>query len=86
VRDNGVGIAPEYHGLVFRPLSRLEQVKEVGGTGMGLYIVRKIAEAHGGRVWLESAPGQGSTFYVRLPRFRERASGPVALPAEEAPH
>ncbi|MBI5481704.1 MAG: XylR N-terminal domain-containing protein [Deltaproteobacteria bacterium] len=73
VRDNGVGIETPYHHLIFRPLSRLEQVKEVGGTGMGLYIVRKIAEAVGGRAWVESEPGQGSTFYVRLPRLAERA-------------
>jgi signal transduction histidine kinase len=77
VRDNGVGIEPAYHQLVFRPLARLEQVKGVGGTGMGLYIVRKVAEASGGRAWVESEPGHGSTFFVRLPRLHERIGGPV---------
>jgi signal transduction histidine kinase len=74
VRDNGVGIAPEHHHLIFRPLSRLEQVRQVGGTGMGLYIVRKIAEAQGGKVWVESQLGLGSSFYVRLPRVPERTT------------
>ncbi|HEY3488666.1 MAG TPA: ATP-binding protein [Candidatus Deferrimicrobiaceae bacterium] len=74
VRDNGVGIAPEHHHLIFRPLARLEQVRQVGGTGMGLYIVRKIAEAQGGKAWVESQLGLGSTFYVRLPRVPERTT------------
>jgi signal transduction histidine kinase len=78
VRDNGVGIDPAHHHLIFRPLSRLEQVKEIAGTGMGLYIVRKIAEAGGGRAWVESEPGRGSTFQVRLPRLAERVGLPVA--------
>jgi signal transduction histidine kinase len=73
VRDNGVGISPEHHHLIFRPLSRLEQVKAVGGTGMGLYIVRKIAESQGGRAWVESQPDLGSTFYVRLPQAPEQS-------------
>jgi signal transduction histidine kinase len=77
VRDNGVGIDRAYHHLIFRPLSRLEQVKEVGGTGMGLYIVRKIAEALGGRAWVESEPGAGSNFCVLLPKLPERIGGPV---------
>jgi two-component system sensor histidine kinase/response regulator len=67
VRDNGIGIAPQHQDSVFRIFKRLhEQSKFGGGTGAGLTIVKKIVERHGGRIWLQSAPGEGTTFYFTL--------------------
>jgi signal transduction histidine kinase len=64
VRDNGIGIAPQHHENVFRIFKRLhEQNKYGGGTGAGLTIVKKIVERYGGRIWLESVPGEGTVFY-----------------------
>lgn len=65
VSDSGQGIPPEQQGLLFRPFSRLDQ--EQKGTGLGLYISRAIAEAHGGDIRVESERGRGSTFTVKLP-------------------
>jgi signal transduction histidine kinase len=68
VRDTGPGIAPEDQALVFEAFRQTRtSLRQAGGTGLGMPIARSLAEAHGGRLWLESAPGQGSTFYVALP-------------------
>src|SRR4029077_19558020 len=73
VRDNGIGIPPAYHRGIFELFGRVpgrEQevdARAAGGTGVGLAIVKRIVEAHRGRVVLESAPGAGSCFTVRLP-------------------
>lgn len=66
VRDNGIGIAREYHEQVFGIFNRLNP--QIDGTGVGLALVRRIIEFHGGRIWLKSEPQQGSTFYFILPR------------------
>ena len=67
VRDNGIGIPQQHHENVFRIFKRLhEQNKYGGGTGAGLTIVKKIVERYGGRIWLESAPGEGTVFYFTL--------------------
>jgi signal transduction histidine kinase len=67
VRDNGIGIAANHQDSVFRIFKRLhEQDKFGGGTGAGLTIVKKIVERHGGRLWLESTQGKGTTFYFTL--------------------
>ena len=67
VRDNGIGIPPQHKESVFRIFKRLhEQNKFGGGTGAGLTIVKKIIERHGGQIWLESVPGEGTTFYFTL--------------------
>jgi PAS domain S-box-containing protein len=69
VRDNGIGIAPEHHVRVFEIFHTLGRpVRRGKGTGVGLAIVKKIAEAHGGEVWLESESGRGAAFHVAFPR------------------
>jgi PAS domain S-box-containing protein len=66
LRDNGIGVAPEYHERVFGVFKRLAG-REVPGTGIGLAICRKIVEAHGGRIWMDSQAGQGATVKFTLP-------------------
>ena len=65
VRDNGQGIDPRYHDKVFGLFQRLD--RQVDGTGVGLALVAKIMEVHGGRVWVESEPGKGATFWLAFP-------------------
>ncbi len=68
VNDNGVGIKPEYHQRIFELFRRVGQQPEPAGTGLGLAICRRIVERHGGSIGVQSAPGEGSTFLVTLPR------------------
>ena len=68
VSDNGIGFNMKYHDRMFGLFNRLERTEEFEGTGAGLAIVKKVLDKQGGRIWAESAPGQGATFFVELPR------------------
>ena len=76
IRDEGPGIAAEHIGRVFDPFYRVDTrlAREVNGLGIGLAICKRIVELHGGAIWVESKPGAGSTFHVRLPRGGPRAT------------
>jgi PAS domain S-box-containing protein len=75
VTDNGVGFDMKYHDRIFGLFNRLVRMEEYEGTGAGLAIVKKVIDKQGGRIWAESAPGQGAKFFVELPRPSDKERG-----------
>jgi signal transduction histidine kinase len=79
VRDNGIGIATEYHEEIFEMFRQLKEIKDSKGTGLGLTIVHRIVSRSGGKVWVDSEKGKGATFYFTLPKAFRGTKKPMSF-------
>ena len=86
IKDNGIGFDMRFHDRIFTIFQRLQRAEDFPGTGVGLGIVHKAVQRMAGRVWAESAPGQGATFHVQLPRWLQPATpGVTGIGRDAAP-
>jgi len=77
IHDSGIGIPVQQQARIFGRFERADNARAygIGGTGLGLYLCRELVERHGGRIWFESAEGQGSTFFIALPTLDDASAG-----------
>ena len=85
VKDNGIGIDPQYHSQVFKIFKRLHKQKEYDGTGAGLSIVERIISDHRGKVWIESKEGEGATFFFSILKGLGKEKGIDEVRFQEGP-
>jgi chemotaxis family two-component system sensor kinase Cph1 len=83
VRDNGIGMSREDAGRIFLPFKRLHTSEQYEGTGIGLALCRKIVRQHGGTIEVDSEPGVGSTFWIRLPKEPATGASENLNPSEQ---